>query len=788
MKHKLQIIKSSIEPDNKHVLWLHKGTLKEFKDDGWEPILGGGIEEDDEPLGIPPDNEIWYKTCIKRRVHFGASENSGSGSSGTSGSSGVGGVGAPEEEPLKILNNIYTDKGVITFNKTVTELDKQGLCGSIGFDPDQAFVIDEIALPDSVTTLDSSVLNFTNLKSIISNNIEHIKNTDKIEMSLWAGSQESPMYLNKILMGCKEDVGEEYKVKEGTKVIAQGAFNGQQNLKKVILPDSVQILSPYCFSGCSGLIDINIGNCWIQSGALETTEWFNSNVSIEEPLVVIGKTLYSGHGEDTILKIPEGIKYFNGDALDLSTFSKIHIPDSIIDFTPIYTQDGKILSLNSKIPTKNPLTGCGYIGIEYNETVDKLKEQLELETSKWIYDQVYYVNCTNGKYWFIDLEAMPKLIYTTSDESLLHIYGNSSYWGNIIEEEYGTIYLKPGTIPQTLEPSYYHCDVEKLTSLEIPEGVACLDHTLQGANNLRTLTIPSSLNLFTNPLGSKINSLDTLIYKAQLAGCDGDYGFNESGSLKRVIIEEGVLSLPQNFVSMGIQSFGNTIEKISIPSSVEYIHTHAFGIPPNCGALGIEDMEPTVKNVHIEGYFPQTDQYPWGINFCERATLHADFELQDFRTITSPYSGFYRIEDTSGVHTLSKARMELVSGEWVHNLDYSNIYYLVNTMDYNKQVKDIVLLDCPQVPLEFCVGTNILTIDLQGGFTQISEMAFYGCTIRQIKLGKDINYIAKNAFKASKVNLIVYDGTSEEFRQKVTLEQPIGYTGIIECADGNISI
>lgn len=38
MIRRLNIVESNLEPENKHVIWLHKGVLKQFKYNGWEPI------------------------------------------------------------------------------------------------------------------------------------------------------------------------------------------------------------------------------------------------------------------------------------------------------------------------------------------------------------------------------------------------------------------------------------------------------------------------------------------------------------------------------------------------------------------------------------------------------------------------------------------------------------------------------------------------------------------------------------------------------------------------------
>lgn len=45
MTNRLSIIHSSVEPQNKNVLWLKNKTLKQWLGDGWEPILGSSEGE-----------------------------------------------------------------------------------------------------------------------------------------------------------------------------------------------------------------------------------------------------------------------------------------------------------------------------------------------------------------------------------------------------------------------------------------------------------------------------------------------------------------------------------------------------------------------------------------------------------------------------------------------------------------------------------------------------------------------------------------------------------------------
>ena len=51
-----------------------------------------------------------------------------------------------------------------------------------------------------------------------------------------------------------------YKIKDGTRFIGSGAFDGCKGLTSVTIPNSVKSIGNYAFSGCSGLTSVTIGN------------------------------------------------------------------------------------------------------------------------------------------------------------------------------------------------------------------------------------------------------------------------------------------------------------------------------------------------------------------------------------------------------------------------------------------------------------------------------------------------------------------------------------------------
>lgn len=65
--------------------------------------------------------------------------------------------------------------------------------------------------------------------------------------------QDGVLYLNDCLIKAKETVNETYFVKDGTRLIAQGAFRCCPKLERVYIPESVEKICNSAFADCENL-------------------------------------------------------------------------------------------------------------------------------------------------------------------------------------------------------------------------------------------------------------------------------------------------------------------------------------------------------------------------------------------------------------------------------------------------------------------------------------------------------------------------------------------------------
>ena len=114
--------------------------------------------------------------------------------------------------------------------------------------------------------------------------------------------------------------GEEYRVKEGTEVLCDESFNDLYNetdgryLKTLYLPSSLRRIGNNVF--CASITNIICDNFYfhVEDGFLLSDD---------------NKTLYRYFGNETVVSIPQGVKYIKGGAFSEKDIEKVIIPDSV---------------------------------------------------------------------------------------------------------------------------------------------------------------------------------------------------------------------------------------------------------------------------------------------------------------------------------------------------------------------------------------------------------------------------------------------------------------------------
>lgn len=250
-------------------------------------------------------------------------------------------------------NAVYSsDENGVLFNKDKTEL--------IIYPSGNKRTSYEI--PDSVTTIAiEAFYNSGNLESIaIGDNITSIGRFAFNNTSVYNNSanwENDVLYIGNYLIKANGNLSGVYSVREGTRIIADSAFERCTNLTNVLIPDSVTAIGKEAFCYCSGLESAAIGN----GVKIIGDDAFLDCTGITGELVIPDsvKSVGSGAFEDcliTSVKIGSGLESIGSD-----DFPYNHLESIIVskDSPYLCTEDNVVFSKDKSIIFKYPMIKQG---------------------------------------------------------------------------------------------------------------------------------------------------------------------------------------------------------------------------------------------------------------------------------------------------------------------------------------------------------------------------------------------------------------------------------------------
>lgn len=473
--------------------------------------------------------------------------------------------------------------------------------------------LESISLPDSALKIGESAFTGTAFYNDESN---------------W---EDNVLYIGKHLIKAGSISGE-YTIKDGTKTIAEYAFQGRGRLTSVIFPESVLRISKCAFSNCAYMtaVSLNDGiqvidtnaffNCIrlsdvsfpdsinrIGVNVLDSTAYYENSSNWEDNILYNGKHLISSkstieikEGTKTIagkafshcynlgnnegvLTIPDSVVYIGAYAFEYcSGLVTVVIPDSVVDvqgdaFKSCTSLKNVTLSNSLKQIRKNTFQSCTALqSIDISDGV----EYIGIEA---------FNNCSSLRE--IALPSSLKTIYSQA------FYNNAFESVELPEglkeiKEYAFGYCQnlnnislPGTVEQIEDNILYYC--VNVETLEIPFVGYQRDmpdrwRYLFGYNLpvLKNVTITNmqtlSSNLFRNnnviekvTLGDGVETID-------------EYAFSNCASLSDVTLANGIKTI-------GRRAFEKctSLTSIVIPDSVDNIQDAVFY---NCTSLKTVDL------------------------------------------------------------------------------------------------------------------------------------------------------------------------------------------------------
>ena len=140
----------------------------------------------------------------------------------------------------------------VTLSNSLTEIGRSAFKGCTS--------LTSIAIPNSVTNIVTGA--FSGCSSLVdinmSENLTHIGQSIISATGYWNDKNNwdnKVLYLDNYLIKAKDLTGD-YTIKDGTKLLSDGAFYECKDLNKVTIPNSVSKISSFAFDYCEGLTSV----------------------------------------------------------------------------------------------------------------------------------------------------------------------------------------------------------------------------------------------------------------------------------------------------------------------------------------------------------------------------------------------------------------------------------------------------------------------------------------------------------------------------------------------------
>ena len=135
----------------------------------------------------------------------------------------------------------------------------------------------------------------------------------------------------KLLKAPKRNLSGHYMIKEGTKVICNGAFYLCKFLTSINIPDSVTSIGDSAFFGCESLTSINIPDSVTSIGDFAFYGCkFLPSINIPDRMTSIGNSAFCGCESLTSINIPDRVPSIGNSAFNrCESLTSINTPDSV---------------------------------------------------------------------------------------------------------------------------------------------------------------------------------------------------------------------------------------------------------------------------------------------------------------------------------------------------------------------------------------------------------------------------------------------------------------------------
>ena len=379
--------------------------------------------------------------------------------------------------------------------------------------------ITSITLPQAPCIIGGYALNSGSLTTInISENVPYAFHNNALQNTKWLSNQSNGnVYLGKNYIQYKGTMpsNTDLTLEAGTLSIAANAFQSKTQLKSITIPDTVQFIGEYAFSGCTGLTSITIPK------SLNKSLYENPSASLRTlPNGVVSDTIFSTSYSPFYSSACTGITTVNWNAIDgyggSNTSSMYcflgggsYLPNvttvnfgSEVESIPNYLCYGLKKLTTITIPSSVKYIGnyafsncTGLTSITIPETVE------ELSTSGSILNGC--TGLTTLNYNAISCRRCSSLGATPTRT-------NTNIWGTT--SNLTTVNI--GNQVQTIPGGFLGSGQSKVTSITIPSSVTTIAYGAFYQSKLTSIDLPSSVTSIGNYAFNGCSSLTSITIRA----------------------------------------------------------------------------------------------------------------------------------------------------------------------------------------------------------------------------------------------------------------------------------
>lgn len=593
-----------------------------------------------------------------------------------------------------------------------------------------------IVIPDSVTSIEQEAFkNSYSLKSItIGRNVDYIgdrffagcNNLSEItilgdhtrvnkkaflntayynDLRNW---KKGALYISDHLIDVDTTLSGKYVIKDGTKTIADYAFDGCKGLTEIVIPNNLTIIGMRAFNGCVGV-----------------TEFI-----IPDTVTYIGSSAFYNCEKLSYVKLSNRLK-----KLELGTFynclnlKSIVIPDNVIDvgesvFSGCKNLSTVILPKNITIIRYHTFYGCNSL-----YTVD-IPNKVEV-IDKWA-----FYSCKNLK----------SIVLPDSVKSIL------------VGAFQGCSNLESITIPKTTT-EIWHDVFDGCKSLTIYGYEGSYAQSYAKSNKINFLVIGESEPNFvfselnngdleiSKYIGNEPNVKLPNTYNNSKVTSIGDSAFENCLTIKSVTIPDSIKTINSKVFDGCLN-----LTDISIPDNVDYIKSDAFD---NCGYYNNADN--WVDDVlYLDGYLIKASPEISGscsIKDTTKTIVNSAFSgCKDLVSVTIPDSVTTLQEnifsDCSSLTEVSFGK----NNKYIPSYTFNNCNGLKNVVipETVNEIKAYAFNNCKNLT-EITITENVITIDINS-FSGCSNLTIYGYEYTVAE-----SFAIKYDYKFVDINSIKYD-------------------------------